>query len=187
MEIILQLMVLRFSLCECNMHVHFTWKVTHSRRLWNIILASRLQVYERCSNLPPNVCYVLCQTLQINFQRAQHCIVVSTALFLPDKFLFSFAAYVRRYIAWAMKVDVIMLTDFLTVENNRGINMYYSYQICYCWHSHLGEKKQMTNSVNNREFLNKDEVRERRGLREGIARAGSIRRVLASIQCQWQW
>lgn len=107
--------------------------------------------------------------------------------FLPDKFLFSFAAYVRRYIAWAMKVDVIMLTDFLTVENNRGINMYYSYQICYCWHSHLGEKKQMTNSVNNREFLNKDEVRERRGLREGIARAGSIRRVLASIQCQWQW
>lgn len=65
--------------------------------------------------------------------------------------------------------------------------MYYSYQICYCWHSHLGEKKQMTSSVNNREFLNKDEVRERRGLREGIARAGSIRRVLASIQCQWQW
>lgn len=65
--------------------------------------------------------------------------------------------------------------------------MYYSYQICYCWHSYLGEKKQMTNSVNNREFLNKDEVRERRGLREGIARAGSIRRVLASIQCQWQW
>lgn len=33
--------------------------------------------------------------------------------FLPDKFLFSFAAYVRRYIAWTMKVDVIMLTDFL--------------------------------------------------------------------------
>lgn len=33
--------------------------------------------------------------------------------FLPDKFLFSSAAYVRRYIAWAMKVDVIMLTDFL--------------------------------------------------------------------------
>lgn len=65
--------------------------------------------------------------------------------------------------------------------------MYYSYQICYCLHSHLGEKKQMTNSVNNREFLNKDEVRERRGLREGIARAGSIRRVLASIQCQCQW
>lgn len=65
--------------------------------------------------------------------------------------------------------------------------MYYSYQICYFWHSYLGEKKQMTNSVNNREFLNKDEVRERRGLREGIARAESIRRVLASIQCQWQW
>lgn len=33
--------------------------------------------------------------------------------FLPDKFLLSSAAYVRRYIAWAMKVDVIMLTDFL--------------------------------------------------------------------------
>lgn len=107
-------MVVRFLLWECNVLVHFTWKVTHSRRLWNVILASRLQVYERCSNLPPNVCYVLCQTLQINFQRAKHCIVVSTALFfLPDKFLLSSAAYVRRYIAWAMKVDVIMLTDFL--------------------------------------------------------------------------
>lgn len=110
-------MVVRFLLCECNMHVHFTWNVTNSRLLWNVILASRLQglqVYERCSNLPPNVCYVLCQTLQINFQRAKHCIVVSTALyFLPDKFLFSSAAYVRRYIAWAMKVDVIMLTYFL--------------------------------------------------------------------------
>lgn len=48
------------------------------------------KAYERYSNLPPNVCYVLCQTLQINFQRAKHCIVVSTELFFfyPISFFF---------------------------------------------------------------------------------------------------
>lgn len=107
--------------------------------------------------------------------------------FLPDQFLFSSAAYVRRYIAWAMKVDVIMLTDFLNCWKQSRHKHVSLLSNLLCWHSHLGEKKQMTNSVNNREFLNKDEVRERRGLREGIARAESIRRVLASIQCQWQW
>lgn len=89
-----------------RLHIRDGFETTYLRHVY--------KAYERCSNLPPNVCYVLCQTVQINFQRAKHCIVVSTALFfLPDKFLLSSAAYVRRYIAWAMKVDVIMLTDFL--------------------------------------------------------------------------
>lgn len=51
------------------------------------------KAYERYSNLPPNVCYVLCQTLQINFQRAKHCIVVSTELFF---FTRSVSFFVRR-------------------------------------------------------------------------------------------